>query len=78
MLSQFDYKIFSLKRIKELYAIDVDFKDAFENFKVGRTWNKYVLNGGHRDRAESYAFRLALYVYYFFARGAWRRFNATF
>jgi hypothetical protein len=31
MLSQLDHKIFCLKSIKELYATDVDFKDAYEN-----------------------------------------------
>jgi hypothetical protein len=28
MLSQLDYKIFGLKMLKELYATDLDFKDA--------------------------------------------------
>jgi hypothetical protein len=46
MLSQLDHKIFSLESIKELYAIDVDFKDAYENCREGRTWNKYVLQDG--------------------------------
>jgi hypothetical protein len=31
MLSQLDHKFFCLKSIKELYATDVDFKDAYEN-----------------------------------------------
>jgi hypothetical protein len=43
MLSQLDHKIFGLESIKELYATDVDFKDAYENCREGRTWNKYVL-----------------------------------
>jgi hypothetical protein len=30
MLSQLDYKIFCLKTLKELYATDLDFKDAYE------------------------------------------------
>jgi vacuolar-type H+-ATPase subunit B/Vma2 len=29
MLSQLDHKIFGLESIKELYAMDVDFKDAY-------------------------------------------------
>jgi hypothetical protein len=29
-----------------LYATDVDFKDAYENCREGRTWNKYVLHDG--------------------------------
>jgi hypothetical protein len=39
MLSQLDHKFFGLESIKELYAIDVDFKDAYENCREGRTWN---------------------------------------
>jgi hypothetical protein len=31
MLSQLDYKIFGLEMLKELYATDLDFKDAYEN-----------------------------------------------
>jgi hypothetical protein len=29
-----------------VYATDVDFKDAYENCREGRTWNKYVLQDG--------------------------------
>jgi hypothetical protein len=36
MLSQFDHKFFGLESIKELYAMDVDFKDAYENCREGR------------------------------------------
>jgi hypothetical protein len=43
MLSQLDHNFFGLESIKELYATDVDFKDAYENCREGRTWNKYVL-----------------------------------
>jgi hypothetical protein len=46
MLSQLDHKIFGLYSIKELYATNFDFKDAYENFREGRTWNKYVLHDG--------------------------------
>jgi hypothetical protein len=46
MLSQLGHKIFGLDSIKELYATDVDFKDAYENCREGRTWNKYVLQDG--------------------------------
>jgi hypothetical protein len=35
MLSQLDYKFFGLEPIKELYATDVDFKDAYENCREG-------------------------------------------
>jgi hypothetical protein len=38
MLSQLDYKIFGLETLKELYATDLDFKDAYENCREGRTW----------------------------------------
>jgi hypothetical protein len=43
MLSQLDHKIFGLESMKELYATDVDFKDAYENCRDERMWNKYVL-----------------------------------
>jgi hypothetical protein len=43
MLSQLDDKFFGLESIKELYATDVDFKDAYENCREGQTWNKYVM-----------------------------------
>jgi hypothetical protein len=44
MLSQLNHKIFGLESIKELYATDFDFKDAYENCREGRTWNKYVIH----------------------------------
>jgi hypothetical protein len=46
MLSQLDHKIFGLESIKQLYAMDVNLKDAYENCREGRTWNKYVLLDG--------------------------------
>jgi hypothetical protein len=51
MLSQLDHKIFCLESIKDLYATYVDFKDAYENYRDGRTWNKYVLQDGLLYRA---------------------------
>jgi hypothetical protein len=33
MLSQLDHIFFGLESIKELYATDVDFKDAYENYR---------------------------------------------
>jgi hypothetical protein len=51
MLSQLDNKIFGLESIKELYATNVDFTDAYENCREGRTWNKYVLRDGFLYRA---------------------------
>jgi hypothetical protein len=36
MLSQLDHKIFGLESIKELYATDFDFKDAYENCREER------------------------------------------
>jgi hypothetical protein len=51
MISQLDHKIFGLESIKELYATDFDFKDAYENCREGRTWNKYVLHDGLLYRA---------------------------
>jgi hypothetical protein len=37
MLSQLDHIFFGLELIKEIYAIDFDFKDAYENCREGRT-----------------------------------------
>jgi hypothetical protein len=51
MLSQLDHKIFGLESIKELYATNFEFKDAYENYREGRTWNKYVLHDGLLYRA---------------------------
>jgi hypothetical protein len=51
MLSQLDHNFFGLEFIKELYATDVDFKDAYANCREGRTWNKYVLQDGLLYRA---------------------------
>jgi hypothetical protein len=51
MLSQLDHKIFGLESLKELYATDFDFKDAYVNCREGRTWNKYVLHDGLLYRA---------------------------
>jgi hypothetical protein len=46
MLSQFSHKIFGLETIKGLYADDLDFKDAFENCREGRTWQKIMQREG--------------------------------
>jgi hypothetical protein len=35
MLSQLDHKMFGLESLKELYATDFDFKDAYENCREG-------------------------------------------
>jgi hypothetical protein len=51
MLFQLDHNFFGLESIKELYAMNVDFKDAYENYREGRTWNKYVLQDGLLYRA---------------------------
>jgi hypothetical protein len=51
MLSQLDHNFFCLESIKELYATDFNFKDAYENCREGRTWNKYVLHNGLLYRA---------------------------
>jgi hypothetical protein len=37
MLSQLDHKICGLESLKELYATDFNFKDAYENYREGRT-----------------------------------------
>jgi hypothetical protein len=51
MLSQVDHKFFGLESIKELYDTDFYFKDASENCREGKTWNKYVLYDGLLYRA---------------------------
>jgi hypothetical protein len=51
MLSQLTHKIFDLQTIKGLYATNLDFKDAFENCREGRSWQKYVLCEGLLCRA---------------------------
>jgi hypothetical protein len=51
MLSQLDHNFFGLESIKELYATDVEYKDAYENCREERTWNKYVLQDGLLYRA---------------------------
>jgi hypothetical protein len=51
MLSQLSHKIFGLETIKGLYATDLDFKDAFENCREGRTWQKFLLREGLLYRA---------------------------
>ena len=51
MLSQLNHKIFGLETIKELYDADLDFKDAFENCREGRTWQKFMLREGLLYRA---------------------------
>jgi hypothetical protein len=37
MLSQLGHKFFGLESIKELYATDFDIKDAYKNYREGRT-----------------------------------------
>jgi hypothetical protein len=37
MLSQLDHNFFGLESLKELYAIDFDFKDAYKNYREGKT-----------------------------------------
>jgi hypothetical protein len=54
MLSQVDHIFFGLESIKELYATNFDFKDAYENIREGRTWNKYMLHDGLLYRANKH------------------------
>jgi hypothetical protein len=72
MLSQLDHKIFGLESIKELYATDFDFKDAYENYREGRTGNKYVLHDGLLYRANKLCIPDRNRSPYVFARNAWR------
>jgi hypothetical protein len=54
MLSQLHHNFFDLESIKELYATDFDFKDAYKNCREGRTWNKYVLHDSLLYRANKF------------------------
>jgi hypothetical protein len=77
MLSQLDHKIFGLESFKELYAMNVDFKDAYENCREGRIWNKYVLQDGLLYRA----YKLCSSYFrspFIFVGSAWRWFDGTF
>jgi len=51
MLSQLDFKIFGLDTIKNQYVHDDDFKDALQNCKEGKTWNKFILTDSFMFRA---------------------------
>jgi hypothetical protein len=51
MFSQLDYKIFGLETLKEHYATDLDFKDAYKNCREGRNWQKFVIHDGLLYRA---------------------------
>jgi hypothetical protein len=35
-----------LETIKKQYLHDAEFKDVLQNYRDGRTWNKFVLNDG--------------------------------
>jgi hypothetical protein len=67
-----------LESIKELYATDVDFKDAYENCREGRTWNKYVLQDGLLYRANKLCVPACSVHLFVFVGSAWRWFNGTF
>jgi hypothetical protein len=43
-----------LESLKELYATDFNFKDAYKNCREGRTWNKYVLHDSLLYRANKF------------------------
>jgi hypothetical protein len=47
-----------LNLITMSYATDFDFKDAYENCREGRTWNKYVLHDDLLYRANKLLFLL--------------------
>jgi hypothetical protein len=78
VLSQFDHKYFGLESIKELYVTDFDFKDAYENCREGRTWNKYVLHDGLLYRANKLCVLACSVCLLFFVGSAWRWLDGTF
>jgi hypothetical protein len=51
MLSELDFNFFGLETIKEQYLHDAEFKDVLQNYRDGRTWNKFVLSDGFVFRA---------------------------
>jgi hypothetical protein len=65
MLSQLDHNFFCLESIKELYATDIDFKDAYENCRGGRTWNKYVCRTIFSTVLTSCVFQLVPFAFCF-------------
>jgi hypothetical protein len=65
MLSQLDRKFFGLESLKELYATDFNFRDAYENCREGRTWNKYVPHDGFLYRANNFVFPLVPFTFCF-------------
>jgi hypothetical protein len=75
-LSQLDHKIIGLESIKELYVTDVDFQDAYENCREGRTWNKYVLQDGLLYHANKMCVPASSIHLLFLC--AWRWFDGTF
>jgi hypothetical protein len=84
ILSQLDHKIFGLESLKgldslkELYATNFDFKDAYENYREGRTWNKYVLRDGLLYCANKLCFPASSVHLLFFVGSAWRWLDGTF
>jgi hypothetical protein len=65
MLSQIDHKIFSLKSIKELYAMDVDFKDAYENYIGGERGINMCCRTVFCTVLTNYVFHLVLFAFCF-------------
>jgi hypothetical protein len=45
-----------LESLKELYATNFDFQNAYKNYREGRRWNKYVLHDGILYRANKLCF----------------------
>jgi hypothetical protein len=65
MLSQLDHKYFSLESIKDLYAMDVDFKDAYEIVERGEHGINMCRGMVFYTVLTSYVFQLVLFTFYF-------------
>ncbi len=65
MLSQLDHKIFGLESLKELYAIDFDFNDAYENCREGKHGINMCYMTVFCTVLTSFVFQLAPFAFYF-------------
>jgi hypothetical protein len=65
MLSQFDHNFFGLESIKELYATDVDFKDAMRIVERGERGINMCYKMVFCTVLTSCVFQLVLFTFYF-------------
>jgi hypothetical protein len=68
MLSQLDHNFFGLESVKELYATDVDFKDAYENVERGEREINMCCRMVFCTVLTSCVFHLVPFAFYFFRK----------